>query len=133
MNSFRILKDLDSVTRLVLVYVDDKNEVHIAHSFYYGGRESNNYLIFLYKDSLPQGMSFIEGWNYLDENSTDIVTVPVADHVTAVSDFLQVFKPSLNWTDLTYYEVKDFAELDREFKTIKNNLGKQTVLAFTLD
>ena len=54
------------------------------------------YLLFLYKDPLPQG-GLLEGWNELDETSYHITIVGVHDHRIAVEDFLVCHNPELTW------------------------------------
>lgn len=113
----KVLTNLNEYERIVLVYKDENGIVHMAHSFFYNGRDGSEYLLFLYKDELPKG-NIIDAWNYLDENSTNITIVGVHDHETAVEDFLCCWNPKLNWKDVDYYEVNDFSEVDDLYETI---------------
>ena len=94
--TFRIKTSLDEFERIVLLYKDEANNVFIGHSFYYGGRDGSEYLLFLYKEPLPK-KDLLAGWNALDETSCYITIVGVHDHRIAVEDFLVCHNPQLTW------------------------------------
>jgi len=131
MDTIKIMKDLNDVQRIVITYKNGLGEVFLGHSFYYGGREGSQFLIFLYEEKLPSGMKLLDAWNYLDNNSYKIRTVPVESHAVAIDDFLMIYKPELSWSDLTYNKVKDFSELEVEYSKLKSD--NDTITAFILD
>ena len=131
MDTIKIMKDLNDVQRIVITYKNSLGEVFLGHSFYYGGREGSQFLIFLYEEKLPSGMKLLDAWNYLDNNSYKIRTVPVESHAVAIDDFLMIYKPELSWSDLTYNKVKDFSELEVEYSKLKSD--NDTITAFILD
>ncbi|MEG0239030.1 hypothetical protein [Anaerorhabdus sp.] len=125
--SVKIVTDLNNFERIVLAYKDGEGVVHIAHSFFYNGRDGSEYLLFLYKDPLPKG-NFVEGWNYLDENSVNTTIVGVHDHGVAVEDFLAAWDPTKIMSDVNFYQVKDFSEVDEMYDKIK--IDNHQVVAF---
>ena len=54
--TFRVKTSLDEFERIVLLYKAQDGKTFIGHSFYYGGRDGSEYLLFLYKDPQPQGV-----------------------------------------------------------------------------
>ena len=84
-------------------------------------------MLFLYKDALPKG-NVIESWNYLDENSYNIVTIGVNDIRVAIDDFISVYNTEYNWSNLSYYEVNNFMEVDDIYD--KLNFKKETAIGF---
>lgn len=123
----KVLTNLNDFERIVLAHKNNEGVVHIAHSFFYNGRDGSEYLLFLYKDALPAG-NFIEGWNYLDENSINTTIVGVHNHEIAVEDFLACWAPEKKWNEIQYYEVNDFSEVDDMYDKIK--LDNNSVVAF---
>jgi hypothetical protein len=108
---------------IVIVYKDEKGDYYLGHSFYYGGRNSE-YLMFLYKDKLPMDKGLVAGWNYLDDNSVNTVLVGEENNQIAVEDFLYAHGMAKDWKKVTYREVPDFMELDKDFKTQHMNNGE---------
>lgn len=108
---FKVKTSLDEFERIVLASKNQNNQIYIGHSFYYGGREGAEYLLFLYKDPLPAG-NFLTGWNILDETSLHITIVDEKDHQTAVEDFLCCQDPNLTMEDITFIPIRDFSEVD---------------------
>ena len=104
----------------MLASVGDKR--HLAHSFYYDGKDSAKYLLFLYKDALPKG-EFLDAWNELDDNSFQITIVPEPSYEQAIDDFTAAFLPEKLDDAIEIYEVEDFAEMqdliDGELKANK--------------
>ena len=131
MDRIKIMKNLDNVGRIVIAYKNNSGEIFLAHSFYYGGREGSKFLIFLYEEKLPANMKLLDAWNYLDNNSYKIRTVPVDSHAVAVDDFLMIYKPELTWSDLTYNTVRDFSELEKEFDSL--DFKNDSIAAFILE
>ena len=131
MDTVKIMQDLNGVQRIVLAYKNYDNEIYIAHSFYYGGRENSQYLIFLYEEPLPTKMKFLDAWNYLDNNSYKIRTVPVDNHAVAVDDYLSIYRPDLSWKDLTYYLCEDFTQVEKDFEKIA--ISANQVVAFIIN
>lgn len=131
MDTIKIMQDLNDVKRIVITYKNGLGEVFLGHSFFYGGREGSKFLIFLYEEKLPKKMKLLDAWNYLDNNSYKIRTVPVESHAVAIDDFLMIYKPNLTWKDLTYYKVKDFSELENEFSVLETD--NDTVSAFIIE
>ena len=113
----KVVASFNSYERVLMFYKDVNNNVYIGHTFLYNGRDDSKYMLFLYKDALPKG-NVIEGWNYLDENSFNIVTIGVNDIKLAIDDFLSVYDTSITWETMSYYEVKDFSEVDDIFEKI---------------
>lgn len=114
----KIVTDLNNFERIVLAHKSSEGVVHIAHSFFYNGRDGSEYLLFLYKDALPKG-NFVEGWNYLDENSVNTAIVGVHDHGVAVEDFLACWDPNQTINDVEFFQVKDFSEVDDMYDKVK--------------
>lgn len=121
--TFRVKTSLDEFERIVLLYKAQDGKTFIGHSFYYGGRDGSEYLLFLYKDPLPQG-GLLEGWNELDETSYHITIVGVHDHRIAVEDFLVCHNPELTWEDVIYVLVHDFTEVDSVYKELNPQPGR---------
>ena len=46
--TFRVKTSLDEFERIVLLYKAQDGKTFIGHSFYYGGRDGSEYLLFLY-------------------------------------------------------------------------------------
>ncbi len=109
---FKVLPTIDEFHSILMLYKNDQNEVYLAHSFYYGGREGSKYLLFLYKDALPNFNEVIKSWNYLDDNSPNIVVVGEQDHNTAIYDFLHGFKTNLELQDVNFIEIDRYDEVD---------------------
>ena len=123
----KVVASFNSYERVLMFYKDVNNNVYIGHTFQYNGRDDSKYMLFLYKDALPKG-NVIEGWNYLDENSFNIVTIGVNDIKLAIDDFLSVYDTSITWETMSYYEVKDFSEVDDIFEKI--NLKSNSAVGF---
>lgn len=120
---FKVKTSLDEFERIVLATKNQDNQIYIGHSFYYGGRDGAEYLLFLYKDPLPAG-NFLTGWNILDETSLHITIVEERDHKTAVEDFLCCHDPKLTIEDITFIPIRDFSEVDDVIERIKLKPGQ---------
>ncbi|MCH1939098.1 hypothetical protein [Holdemania massiliensis] len=120
--TFRIKTSLDEFERIVLLYKDETNNVFIGHSFYYGGRDGSEYLLFLYKEPLPK-KDLLAGWNALDETSCYITIVGVHDHRIAVEDFLVCHNPQLTWEDVIYIPTEDFMEMNQIYSQLDLKAG----------
>ncbi len=123
----KVVTDFSNYERVLLFYKDKDEKVYIGHTFLYNGRDDSKYMLFLYKDALPKG-NVIESWNYLDENSYNIVTIGVNDIRVAIDDFISVYNTEYNWSNLSYYEVNNFMEVDDIYD--KLNFKKETAIGF---
>lgn len=113
-NTIRFKNTLEDFQRIVLVYKNLDGSLQMGHSFFYDGRDGSEYLLFLYKDALPENLDFLQGWNYLDENSTNTVIVGETNHETAVDDFLCCFNDTLKWSTIDYVQVANFSEINQK-------------------
>ncbi|MCI5773964.1 MAG: hypothetical protein MR210_05315 [Erysipelotrichaceae bacterium] len=115
--------------RIIMITKNDEGEIHLAHSFYYGGRDEAKYLLFLYKDALPKNLDLLAGWNYLDDNSIKTVIIPEVNHRTSIEDFIAAFNiPSLN--DIIFYEVDDFDQLNKVYEKLDLNVDRNVAYLF---
>lgn len=115
---------------IVMIHTNEQNEKHMAHSFFYNGRDGNSHLLFLYKDQLP-ALSFIEAWNKLDDTSIHIVIVPEVNHEQGIDDFLSCWCPNETIDTIEINVVSGFDEIDSMLK--EDDLKKQEVVFFAID
>ncbi|MCH4207679.1 MAG: hypothetical protein LKF79_00675 [Solobacterium sp.] len=111
--------NLEAFQRIVLIYQNDKGERYLGHTFFYNGRSGYEYLLFLYKQPLPENMGIMDGWNWLDDNSPSVYTIGESTIQTGVEDFLYANGLEKDWKQIQYYEASDFIAMSKEF----NNIG----------
>lgn len=110
------------IDNIVLVYFDKMKNIYLGHAYYYGGK-STEYMLFLYKDFVPAGMSLLDGWNYLDENSINTVIVGEESSKIAIEDFLYSRKLEKDVAQVHYTKVNDYDEMNEHFKTLQLQEG----------
>ena len=109
-----------------MLYKDEKEQTHLAHSFYYNWRGNAKYLLFLYKEPLNNEKNILDGWNYLDDNSYNIVVIDEE----ILNDFSYGFETNQQLKDIQFLDIEKFNEIDIYLN--KKPLVKNQVMAFVM-
>ena len=123
----KVVTDFSNHERVLLFYKDKDSNVFLGHVFLYNGRDDSKYMLFLYKDKLNKG-NIIEAWNYLDENSYNIVTIGESNIKIAIDDFTSVYNTNYSWNNVDYYEIDTFTEVDDIYDKI--NFDNNSIIGF---
>ena len=103
---------LEMFQNIVILYRDENGKLFIGNTYYYGGRGNMDYLSILCKDSLPEEMDIMEGWNWLDDNSPNIILVPEETMEIGIEDFLFAHGMEKNWRTIDYYKIHDYTDIE---------------------
>lgn len=117
------LELFDQFHHMILVYKNQKNEFFLGHCYQNNGRDTAKYLLFLYKDALPN-MDFLSAWNYLDDHSYAIVVVEIKEAKLGIMDFLSCYKPNAGIEEIECVEINSFQEIQQNLEGFKQNIVK---------
>ena len=70
----------------------------------------------------------MEGWNWLDDNSPNIILVPEETMETGIEDFLFAHGMEKNWRTIDYYKIHDYTDI--EPFVVAKPIEKGMVVAF---
>lgn len=119
---------LEMFQNIVLLYCDANGKRFIGNTSYYNGRGNMDYLSILCKDPLPEDMDIMMGWNWLDDNSPNIILVPEETMETGVEDFLFAHGMEKDWRSIPYYRIHDYTDIEPFMA--ENPIEKGTAVAF---
>ncbi|MEF9968402.1 MAG: hypothetical protein RR766_07785 [Longicatena sp.] len=124
-----VRKTFNEYQSVVMIHHNQNNETHMAHSFFYNGRDGYSHLLFLYKDALPK-KPFLEAWNELDDTSIHIVIVPEVNHEQGIDDFLSCWCPEQTLETIEINEIDEFSEIEKMLA--KKEMKTQEVMFFAI-
>lgn len=121
MEKIQFIDDLSIFQNVVTLYRDSNGKIFIGNTYFYNGRDK--YISIMYKESLPENMGIIAGWNYLDDNSATITLIPEKCLETGIEDFLYAHGKEKNWHSIEYRVINDYTEIESNLieDPIKNN------------
>ena len=121
-------KSLSMFQNVVAFFRDADGKLFINNIYFYNVRGDHDYLSIMCKDPLPENMGLMMGWNWLDDNSPNILLVPEESIETGVEDFMYSHGLEKSWKDIEYHVIDNFSEIESYFS--KHTLGKGGVVAF---
>lgn len=119
---------LDMFQNVVILYRDENGKLFIGNTYYYNGRGNMDYLSVLCKDPLPEERGIMEGWNWLDDNSPNIILVPEETMETGIADFLFAHGAGKDVHTVSYYKIQNY--MDIEPLVFSRPIEKGEVVAF---
>lgn len=125
---FKFDNNLSVFQNVIVLYKDEAGKRYIGNVYYYNGRGGKDYLGVFCKDALPENLGVIMGWNWLDDNSPNIILVPEDTMETGVEDFLFAHGKERKWNSVEYHVIDSFGDID-EYEE-KNPLKNGEVIGF---
>jgi hypothetical protein len=119
---------LDMFKNVVLVCKNEEGKRFVGNAVSYSTNGGKQYQTTLYKDSLPQDMDLIDGWNWLDDNSASIRLAAEPSLETGVEDILYAHGADRSWRSIDYHVADSYAEIDRYLQA--HPLANGEVMAF---
>ncbi len=123
--SIRFDESLDVFQNVVMLYRNNENELFIGNTWFYN-KAGHDYMSVMYHLPIPDTMSVIEGWNWLDDNDPRVTLVPETSMETGVEDFLFAHGHEKDWKTVTYNVINSYADIEKYLK--KNPIGKDQVI-----
>ncbi len=123
--SIRFDESLDVFQNVVMLYRNNDSELFIGNTWFYN-KAGHDYMSVMYHLPIPDTMSVIEGWNWLDDNDPRVTLVPETSMETGVEDFLFAHGHEKDWKTVTYNVINSYADIEKYLK--KNPIGKDQVI-----
>lgn len=123
----RIEDSLSSFQNIVMFYKDGDGKLFIGNTWFYD-RPGHDYMSVMYHTELPQDMSIMDGWNWLDDNDPRVTLVPEITMEMGVEDFLFAHGHDRDWKSVTYTVIDSYADIEKYLK--KNPLKAGEVTGF---
>ena len=127
--TIRFDQGLEMFQDIVTLYRDTEGKLFIGNTYFYDRKGNDaDWMSVMYSDALPEDMDIMLGWNWLDENSPNIILVPEATPETGVEDFLYAHGHERDWKSIDYNVIRSYPEIEAWFK--KNELAKGDAVSF---
>ena len=125
----RFEEKLDVFQNIVVLYRDESGKLFIGNTCFYNGRgHAEDWMTFMYEESLPEENGILLGWNWLDDNSPHVTLVPETAAETGVEDFLYAHGLERDWKTIDYIVIKNYQEI--EDYCAKNKIEPGCAIAF---
>ncbi len=123
--SIRFDESLDVFQNVVMLYRNSEDELFIGNTWFYN-KAGHDYMSVMYHLQIPNKMSVIEGWNWLDDNDPRVTLVPETSMETGIEDFLFAHGHDRDWKSVTYSVINSYADIEKYLK--KNPIKKDEVI-----
>ncbi len=123
--SIRFDEDLSVFQNIVMLYKNSDDQLFIGNTWYYN-KAGNDYMSVMYHLPIPEKMTAMEGWNWLDDNDPRVTLVPETSMETGIEDFLFAHGHDRDWKSVTYNVINSYADIEKYLK--KNPLKKDEVI-----
>lgn len=121
--SIRFANSLDVFQNVVMLYKDGDGQLFIGNTWFYN-KAGNDYMSVMYHMPLPEKMSLMDGWNWLDDNDPRVTLVPEKSMEQGIEDFLFAHGKEKDWKSVSYNVIGSYTDIEKFLNKNKLSNGE---------